>query len=412
MVLRRNAKMLAEKTVESRMVFFMEELIRYTKKILMRGLLSPIKVMPIRQNQVMLVNDLSRKFSDNPKVVALALEKKFPGKFKLVVAVNDPSVYGELTSRGIKVVKFNSIAYFYFGLTSKVFLTNSGGFSYLPIRKQQYVINTWHGGGAYKKCGTDMYNNTKIFRKNLRLQGDHTSVFLSTCRRFTEEVSRAMLVPKEVFWEIGMPRNDILIHGDSVLRQVVREKVGLREGEKLILFAPTYRKINDNYFNDSVMIDYGVDAKRVCKAMERRFGEKWRFAVRYHPCVVNRVSIKNSDILDLTDYEDMQELLLAADAMINDFSSSMWDFMFTGRPSFLFAVDLDHYISTTEVYTPVSEWPFPKAVNNDELEKNILEFDEEEYADACKSHYEALGGCETGKATELVCQRIYDKCFG
>lgn len=57
--------------------------------------------------------------------------------------------------------------------------------------------------------------------------------------------------------------------------------------------------------------------------------------------------------IDLTDYEDMQELLLAADAMINDFSSSMWDFMLTGNPSFMYAVDLPHYVETTEVYTPV-----------------------------------------------------------
>ena len=116
-------------------------------------------------------------------------------------------------------------------------------------------------------------------------------------------------------------------------------------------------------------------------------------------------------MLDLTDYEDMQELLLAADAMINDFSSSMWDFMLTGRPSFLFALDLQHYVETTEVYTRVSEWPFPKSVNNDELEKNILNFNEEDYAASCQRHYKALGGCETGEAAKLVCERIYQVCY-
>ena len=360
----------------------------------------------------MLVNDLSYKYAGNPKFVGEGLQRLYPGKFEIVVSVNDPLAYTHLEKKGIKVVKFNSPAYFFNGLTCKVFLTNSGGFSYLPMRRSQYVINTWHGGGAYKKCGTDMYNDSKMFRKDLRLQGDHTSLFLSSCGRFTDVISKSMLVPKEVFWGIGMPRNDVMIHGDEELRQAVREKIGLKEDEKLILFAPTYRKINDNYFKDSVAISYGVDAKRVCAAMEQRFGGKWRFAMRYHPCVVNRGDMEDMGVLDLTDYEDMQELLLAADAMINDFSSSMWDFMLTGKPSFLFAVDLDHYVATTDVYTPVSEWPFPQSVNNDELEKNILEFDEEKYAADCKRHYEALGGCETGKATELVCQRIYEQCFG
>ena len=390
----------------------MDELIRYAKKLAVRACLMPIKLVPIKKNRVMLVNDLSYKYAGNPKFIGEGLERLYPGKFDIVVSVNDPSAYADLAERGIKVVKFNSLAYFFHGLTCKVFLTNSGGFSYLPIRKRQYVINTWHGGGAYKKCGTDMYNNSKMFRKDLRLQGEHTSAFLSSCRRFTEEVSRAMLVPKKVFWEIGLPRNDIMLRGDDDLRRKVREKLGLKEDEKLILFAPTYRKINDNYFKDSVAISYGVDTKRVCAAMEQRFGGKWRFAMRYHPCVVNRGDMEDIGAMDLTDYEDMQELMLAADAMINDFSSSMWDFMLSGRPSFLFAVDLDHYVATTDVYTPVAEWPFPQSVNNDELEKNILEFDEEKYAAACKRHYDALGGCETGNATELVCQRIYQQCFG
>lgn len=389
----------------------MDELIRYAKKIAMRTLLTPVKLFPVKNNRVLFVNVLSKKYAGSPRTVMEGLESLYPGKFEIVMAVGDPEAYAPLAQRGIKVVKFNSPAYFFYSLTSKVFLTNSGGFSYLPIRKKQYVINTWHGGGAYKKCGTDMYNDSALFRRDLRLQGNHTSAFLSSCKRFTEEVSRAMLVPKEVFWEIGLPRNDILLRGNDEIRRKVRQKIGLKEDERLILFAPTYRKIHDNYFKDSVAISYGVDTRRVCAAMEQRFGGKWRFAMRYHPCVVNRGDMEDLGVLDLTDYEDMQDLLQAADAMINDFSSSMWDFMLTGRPSFLFAVDLDHYVATTEVYTPVSQWPFPQSVNNDELEKNILEFDEEKYAANCKRHYEALGGCETGRATELVCRRIYEQCF-
>lgn len=390
----------------------MDELIRYAKKIVMRTLLSPIKLVPVKKNRVILVNDLSRKYAGNPKYVAEYLTQEYPGKFEIVISVATPEAWEHLSQKGMKVVRFNSLSYFYYALTAAVFLTNSGGFSYLPVRKKQYIINTWHGGGAYKKCGTDMYNDSELFKKDLRLQGNHTSVFMSTCDRFTEVVSRSMQVPKEVFWGVGMPRNDILIHGNEELRRSVRRKLGLKEDEKLILFAPTYRKINDDYFKDSIAIAYGVDTKRVCAAMEQRFGGKWRFAVRYHPCVVNRTEMEDMGVMDLTDYEDMQELLLAADAMINDFSSSMWDFMLTGRPSFLFAVDLDHYVDTTEVYTPVSEWPFPQSVNNDELEKNILEFDEERYSEDCNRHYQMLGGCETGRATELVCQKIYEQCFG
>ena len=297
-------------------------------------------------------------------------------------------------------------------MTAKIYLTNSGGFSYIPLRKKQYVINTWHGGGAYKKCGLDMYVDTKIFRWDLEMSAKHTNLFLSTCQRFTDVISKSMLVPKEVFWQIGMPRNDVMVKGDDEIRNKVRKAIGLKEDEHLILFAATYRKPDDNYFKESIAISYGVDPERVCKAMQKRFGGKWVFAFRYHPAVTNRESFNLENVLDLTDYPDMQELLCASDAMINDFSSSMWDFMLSGKPSFLFAIDLEHYIKTTEVYTPVESWPFPKSVNNDELEKNILEFNQEEYAAACKKHYDELGGTESGEATKLVCERIYQECFG
>ena len=389
----------------------MDAILRYSKKILMRTLMLPLRMLPLRRNRVVLLNALARNYGDNPKSVAEYLIDQYPGKLQIIIPVKDPAAYGHLAEKGLTVVKYNSVKYFYYALTCQVFLTNSGGFSYLPMRKKQYIINTWHGGGAYKKCGLDMYEDTKLFRKDLKLTADKTDVFLSTCQKFTEVISSSLLTPKEIFWEIGMPRNDKMLHPDPAVRQSVRDALGLKDDEKLILFAPTYRKPDDNYFKESIAISYGVDCQRVCKAMQQRFGGTWRFAYRLHPCVTNRDGLPGGDVLDLSDYPDMQELLQAADAMINDFSSSMWDFMLTGRPSFLFAVDLEHYVKTTQVYTPVSQWPFPSSTNNDDLEKTILEFDEAAYAAACRRHYEDLGGCETGNATKLIGDRIYEKCY-
>ncbi len=389
----------------------MDELKRYAKKLIIRALLTPLRLLPVKKNRVFLINNLSHKFAGNPKYVAEHLMKHYGDKLEIVFSVKRPEDYDHLRQQGFQIVKFNSWKYFVKAMTSKVFLTNSGGYSYLPLKRKQYVINTWHGGAAYKKCGTDMYSNSAVFRADLKLQAKQTSAFMSTCSRFTEEFSRALIIPKARFWGVGMPRNDIMLHPDEALRQQVREMIGLAENEKLILFAPTYRKVDDNYFRDSIAIAYGVDSNRVVKAMEQRFGGKWRFAVRYHPNVVNRQDMHDEGVLDLTDYEDMQELLLAADAMINDFSSSLWDFMLTGKPCFLFATDLEHYIATTEVYTPVSQWPYPQAVSNDQLEKNILEFDEAKYAQDCKNHYASLGGCETGEATKQVGQRIAELCL-
>lgn len=389
---------------------YMVQLLRYTKKIILRIVLYPLKVLPTKKNRILLHNDLGRNYSCNLKSIAEYITSNYSGQFEIIYSVKEPNKYRYLRDKGIHPIAFNSFQYFYYAMTAKVFVTNSGGHGYIPLKKKQYVINTHHGGGAYKTCGKDMFEDTYLFRKDLELSSKQTNVFLSTNTKFTEVVSNAIYMPKKFFWEIGMPRNDILINGNEEKKKCIRKEIGLNSKDKLVLFAPTYRKIDNNYFKNTISISYGIDCDRVCSALHTRFGGNWLFAFRLHPCVENRDKLPSEHVLDLSDYEDMQDLLLIADVMINDFSSSMWDFMLTGRPSFLFAVDLKDYIETTKVYTPVSEWPFPIATNNNELEKNILLFDEEKFKKDCEKHYISLGGCETGKATKLVCERIKEVC--
>lgn len=349
---------------------------------------------------------MSSYYSDNLKYIGEALRAEGK-KYQLIYAGKALKCFDELENKGITPIELNSLKFFYYGMTSKVIVTNSGGVSYLPLKKSQFVINTWHGGGAYKKIGIDMYEDSKLFRKDLLLAARETDVMLTTCERFKEIFCRAMLIPENKFWSIGMPRNDCLLQLNHEKEIAVKNKLGLSDTDRLVLFAPTYRKVDDNYFNDSVAVSYGINEEMVLNALHNRFGGDWVFAYRYHPCIVNKQTIQHSKrIIDLSDYDDMQELLLAADVLINDFSSSMWDFMLTGKPCFIFAKDLKHYIETTDLYTPLEEWPFPVAESNEKLDENIREFDELSYKTACRKHYDALGGCESGKATQYVCEKI------
>lgn len=386
------------------------EVLRYYKKIIIRIVLFPLKVLPVKRHRVLLINDMSPYYTDNLKYIGEEIRRRNKG-VELIYAGYSLECVDSLKEKQIKPVQLNSLKYFIYGMTSKILVTNSGGISYLPLNRNQYVLNTWHGGGAYKKMGIDMYEDTALFRKDMALASKETDVLLTTCKRFKDAYCNAMLEAPDKFWDIGMPRNDCLKNGNNEKRRIVREKLGLCEQDKLVLFAPTYRKQNDDYFNDSIAISYGIDEELTCKALKERFGGNWIFAYRYHPCIVNRQTVKNKkNIIDLTDYDDMQELLLAADILINDFSSSMWDYMLTGKPCFIFAKDLRHYIETTDLYTPVSEWPFPIAETNEKLVENIKAFDEECYESNCKKHYDLLGGCETGEATKIVCDWILEIC--
>lgn len=390
----------------------MDEFLRILKKKGMLIALCPFKLLKTQSNRILLENSLSHKYADNIKPISEYLLKEYPGKFEIFVSVLDEEQHKHLLTKGLKLVKFRSFEYYKVAMTSAFFITNSGGYSYLPLKKDQIVINTWHGGGAYKKIGIDAYKISNLHSYELKMAAQKTTVFCATCTRFADVISKALMMPRDIFLEIGMPRNDLLINGDFKLCNNIREKIGLKKGEKLVLFAPTYRKVNHNSLGQSMAIDYGIDAERVCEALKKRFGGVWRFAIRLHPQIKNRTEFLSNNIIDLTEYNDMQELLLAADVMINDFSSSMWDFMLTGKPCFIFAKDLQDYINTTAVYTPVEEWPFPKATTNEYLEQAILYFDEVQYKIDCERHYKQLGGCESGNATKMVCGLINKKCYG
>lgn len=239
-----------------------QELPRYLKKRVMRIALYPVKLFPIRNNRILIHNDLAQNYSANPKYIAEELISTYKGKFDIVFSVKNPDKYADC-GLPIRFVKYKSWSFFFAALTSKVFISNSGGYSFLPLKKKQYVINTHHGGGAYKTAGLDMFGDTPLFRKDILMSSNPCDIFLSTCRKFTKVISKAMLIPEEKFWEIGMPRNDILINNDDKLRQKVREKIGLKENEHLVLYAPTYRKPEDDYFNESIAISYDINCKEV-----------------------------------------------------------------------------------------------------------------------------------------------------
>ena len=380
--------------------------LRIWEKKTMCALLYPLRLLPLRQNRVLLNNGLSHNYSDSPKAVAEYLTTHYPGKLELFFAVDRKADTALLQKQGIRAVRFRSLRYFLIAMTASVFLTNNGGYSYLPLRKSQLVIDTWHGGGAYKKCGIDAYPDKREGRRELDLAARKTGIFLSSSRVTTEILSKAMCMPKSVFWETGLPRNDLLIHGNDALRKTVRQRLGLTSDERLVLYAPSFRRKNGDSRNKAVGIEYNLDCGALCAALERRFGGCWRAAIRLHPGLRSRM-IQSTDALNVTNYEDMQELLLATDVLVTDISSSVWDFLLMKKPCFLYAPDLGTGFEKADTYLPVREWPFSCADSNEKLCENIRLFDNAAYLRACEAHYEALGGCERGKAAELVGERIY-----
>lgn len=366
--------------------------------------LYPLRLLPIRWNRIMLISDLNGKYACNPKYLTEYLIAHYLDRFEVVYALSNPEEYPELPKRGVKTIKMGGLKYYVYAMTSGVFVTNSGGISFIPFRKKQMVINTWHGGGSYKKILLDYYPNTPSIVRSTRLSGKKTTMFTSSCRSVDQFYAGAMLIAPENFFPSGSPRNDIMFSGAGK-QDEIKKKLGLA-GKKLCLYAPTFRRTSRSVYATAAGDAYGIEAERVLEALSERFGGDWVFAFRYHPRTSERRAIFDDSVIDLSGYDDMQELLLAADVLVNDYSTSGWDFALLGKPCFLYATDIAEYEKMESFYVHVREWPYPLGENMEELLHNIRTFDEASYRAAVAKHYEALGSYETGHACELVCAEM------
>ena len=390
----------------------MRAIIRLTLKLGMLILLFPLRIFPIKVNRILLLNSIlnfDSKYGCNPKYIAEYILENYKNKFEIIYPLGKNRDKIELTNKGIKVVELGSLKYYYYAITSKVFITTSGAISYIPFRKKQIIINTWHGGGAYKKMGLD--NNKELaYKINCQIVERKTTYFVSSNKFFSKIVEQALLIPRNKILEIGLPRNDIFFHKNNEIIRKVKKYYNLSDKNKIILYAPTYRTKNGNQMLKHELGPYNLDYKKILKILKEKFGGEWKFALRVHPSIVSQLKDIPRDIVNMSDYDDVQELLYASDILINDYSSIMWDFVQTRKPCFIYASDLKEYENSAGLYTKPSSWPFPLAETENELLKKIAKFDNKEYQKEIDYYFEWMGNFESGEACKKLVNIIVKEC--
>lgn len=374
--------------------------LKYLLESLLQITLQLFRIFPIKSNRVLFSAFSGRQYSDSPKRISEMLQAMHP-EYELIWAFNEPKSFSFLNAKGIKTVKFKSLEYLFYAMTCQVFVDNVEFWSILKFRPQQMVLQTWHGGGCYKRVGADRLDVSEPELQHVIKKMRKNTLFLSSCKAFSERVVKGAFGYEGEIYEIGLPRNDELIHGNGIDCDALREQLGIPHNYRIVLYAPTYRKsLSQNL--------YDVDLLRLRKALSQRFGGEWCIILRLHYYMSNQAfqSSEEGYIVDATAYPDMQHLLQLADVLLTDYSSTLWDFSLMYKPAFIYANDLKDYCTERNFYVPIEQWPFPRASCNDSLEDIILNFDENVYRKAVAWHHEQLGNTETGEATQLVCNRI------
>lgn len=384
---------------------------KYCAIIIVRLLLKIFSVFPVRKNRIMFNSFNGRDITCNPKYIYNELKREYGEKYEYVWCIGQSQKrkkYEEML--GIKTVAPKTIKYFYYILTSKVYISNGIAPSYVPFRKKQCVIGTWHGGGAYKKGG--LYLNSSIFtQKVYKLIAKNVTYVISSCSDFSNKAfQKAFCIPREKILEYGTPRNDIFFLDDSEKTDRIKKNLKISRDEKVVLFAPTFRSRLDGLEREMKSYQTELDYELLNKSLCQKFGGKWKILYRAHYYCES--DIQNNLVLDVSGYPDMQELLLIADILITDYSSSIWDFIQKRPfcPCFILAEDLKDYMDGRGFYTPITEWPFPLAENNKQLSQNIQNFDYEIYCLNVQQHLDKLGSFETGTASQKIAKLIHKVC--
>jgi CDP-glycerol glycerophosphotransferase len=317
---------------------------------------------------------------------------------------------GEIPLRkNVHLVKINSFEYFETAVSAKVIVINSllgDKFYPFPVRKDQIVIETWHGSLGIKRFDPAHYNTNVSWPEAAARTGKLTTYCISDST-FEEGVYRESFWKDTPILRLGHARNDVFFDTFAKKRKKWKEQFltdyVLPEDTKFALYAPTFR---DSH-NFAV---YDLSAARIVAALHKRFGGEWKLLLRYHDndkkTEKKRNRIDSRDVIDVTSVPDIQQMLSFVDVGITDYSSWIYDFMLSRRPGFIYAKDIEMYNDERGFYFKLESTPFPVARNNDEIEKNILGFNETKYLADTEKFLAARGCIDDGHSSERIADKV------
>lgn len=224
----------------------------------------------------------------------------------------------------------------------------------------------------------------------------------------TEPLRTAFGFPHEML-EIGYPRNDVLLGGDAgVVRDRTRARLGIRAEQCVVLYAPTFRdELAKNDFT-AAMVDF-LDVGAVTAAL----GPSAVVLVRGHAFNARERERTGSSgrIIDVTDYPDVAELMLASDAAVLDYSSLRFDYLLTDKPVVFLVPDLDRYLAQTRgaimAYEPTAPGPF--ATTTEQVIDALTELDavRRGWAEARAEFRRRFTDLDDGHASERLVDRVF-----
>ena len=217
------------------------------------------------------------------------------------------------------------------------------------------IIQLWHASGAFKAVDYSRIGKEGAPSPYARIHKNYRYAVVSSDHD-VPFYAEAFGIPEERVVPTGIPRMDRFFDPKAQAegREAALDAFPEARGRKTILFAPTFRGSGrKNITYDFSQIDYAA-LHALCVEQDAVV------IVRPHPSLNGRFMIPapyRDRILDQAVFTtDAPDVLFAADLLVTDYSSIVFEYSTLDRPMLFFAYDLEEYIATRDFYVPYEEF--------------------------------------------------------
>ena len=354
-----------------------------------------------------------RGYSDSPKAMYEYMMKAPEYKdFRFVWSFKEPERFQFLKNDRTDIVKFRSRADNIALRTAKYWITNYRMLNHQYPRKGQVYVQCWHGT-PLKRLGYDLESSDNVMnsgseiRDKYRSDARKFSYILSPSPFTTEKFATAWNLIEtgqtHKIIEEGYPRNDRLINTTPEERTELRKKLGV-DGKKVILYAPTWRD-NQHTSGEGYTYKTEVDFDK----LRDELGDEYVILFRAHYLVANSFDFDKYKgfVVDVSSYSDINELYIAADILITDYSSVFFDYANLKKPVIFYMYDLEEYANDLRgFYISLDELPGPIVRDEDALIKEVRACDEWKPDEKYEQFCERYNPKDDGHASKRVLARI------
>ena len=311
---------------------------------------------------VLFVSFMGMGFNDSPKAIYDYM-KAHPDyqEYQCVWAFEHPEKFPEL-----ETVKIDTLQYFRTAIKAKYWITNTNIERGLKFKKKdQKYLNTWHGI-ALKHIGNDCPG-----RKDYNFD---TVDYLVVSGKHDETVWKSAFNANEkTYLRCGMPRNEELWLADENKKQDLRRKLKIPDGKKVILYAPTWRESTDGGRSYEIKPPIHFDM------WKERLGEDYIVLFRAHHQTTKVLGVQYDEFVwDASDYPAVNDLMIASDLLITDYSAIAFDYAILGKPIFCYAYDYETYLAERGTYFSIDNYyPNKSCREEGELLSRIEQMDYE-----------------------------------